>query len=1312
MECEKESAVFYQCWTGVLGSNMKKLVKYSLRFVGWLLLLLLVLLVLAGLLIQTKPVKQKLAKVASQQVSEMLNGQLKIGSIGGNFFNSLELKNVLLTHQQDTLAFIPVIEARYNLWPLVYGHLEVHVVQLTQPYLHLEQVNDSTWNLQQLMKPSPGQTDTSSSTKFSVDLSQFQIKEGWLKIDSPDSLIPQGVQHINTTLSMNYSGNRQALRLSHFSLDTKSPDLQLKQLAFTVHRELGKIHLSDFILQTQQNKLRGKASFADDPFLHASAQFKSDSLYLDEFAYFMSGFEIPAHPVLTLNGTMLKDSLEASVDLKDQQQSFQLNLSSDNLAGFIQNNPSDSLLRYRLSSTLKNIVLSHWLSEPTLNYLVNGKFKINGQGFDPKTARISADGNFKDCVIEEKPVDDLQFTMNLKNGTLDGEARGKGDFGSFWLKPQLKNLQTTPVYQAELKTEKLDLAQLTGNDSLKSDINLQANLKGEGFDPKSLSAHGTIQLSKSKISQLNLDSLLARINFRNENLVIDSMMARTPNSHLQVNGNYSLKSSSDLRFLASFDNINDLQSYFPVSDLKTSGSLIGRLWGVPDSLNLQSSLKLDETQYVDYNLNRSQVKVDGKLTKKDTVFHAHGLAKQFQSSVLNLDSLAFSMDYQTDSIFITGQLANQDLQSQLQARLHLGDTMRLTLPEWNVDYKSQHWKLAQSPAVLEFDSLSYRISHFKMASDDSDTAQFISAAGQLSQKGENNLKLKAANINLNQLAGMFQPDIPASGSFSMNLALNGQADSTTLDGDFNIDKANFNGYSFSDFGGSFHTQDNRLALQSQIIPQDSGRVELSGSIPIELAMDSLQFNMNPKDSLDLKLIVSKFPLAVLQTFNLTDEIKGFINGDIAVKGTLESPDPIGNLRMKDGIVKVDRYGIDYRDIRFSMNFLRDKMQLDTFGIKTTDGDLTADGQVDFSSDFYKGNISQSQINLKFHHFNPVDHPRFNMEVDGDVNMGGKKDSVKFDGDLTVPQSEFYLPAIYNLMGKVESPEIPKPMLVQAMEEQAAPKIPSVADSSQTVAIDSVDWSYFDHLTGKIKLHIPRNTWIKDEDMHIEISGDLEMIKHPSFFELFGTMDVVRGQYDLFGRTFIINEGTITFEGGEEMMPRVNINASYTFRNTDQVQQTLDVTITGTAEEPSVKFTVDGSSVSEGDALSYILFGKSMNELSMDQQESVSGVGNLAGKAAASLLSSQLTSYLGQKLNVDYIEVKGSGDFNNASVVVGKYITNNLFVSYEQRFGETDQKNMAKYEVKLEYELFRSLFFQLSNSSTDSGFDVVFKFNSK
>ena len=1291
---------------------MRKFIKYSVRVVLGILALLLVLLVLAGLLIQTSPVKQKIARVASQKVSAMINGQLEIGGIGGNFFNSLELKNIVLSNQQDTLAAVNLIEARYNLWSLLYGHLQVYTVQINQPYLQLIQLKDSTWNVQHLMKPPSSQPDTSSTGSFAFDIAQFKIEEGEFKIESPDTLLPQMVQHLNTRLSFHYAENKQVADLHQLSLQTESPDFQLKNLAFRLRRNGNKIQLHQFNLQTQKNQLGGEATLTDQPKLQATIDLKSDSLYLAEFRYFLSGFKLPAHPVINLKGTLNQDSLHATAQIDEQIQAVQLELNSANFGGFIQNNPSDSLLEYQLKASLKNIALAHWLGDPQLNFLVNGNVTARGKGFDPKTAKITVAGDFKDCMIEEKPIADLHLTAHLQNGTLDGEARGKGDFGSFWIKPQIQHLQSTPVYQASLRTENLDLAQLTGNDSLKSTINLQAHVTGKGFDPKSLSANGQITMSKSGIYHLAIDSVLAQVRYENENVMVDSLLAKTENVNLTAHGNYSLKGQSDLRLVAKFDDVAELGAFFPVTGLKTSGSLKGHLWGSTDSLIMQSSIDLGETRYQDYLLNRAKIVGNGLITSKDTIFKAHVVAEQFQSSPINLDSLAFDVRYVPDSILIDGNLANADLQSQLQAGLHLGDTMRLTLPRWKVDYKNQHWSLTHGSAVLVFDSLNYRINHFRMASDNSDTAQYVTAQGQVSQVGQNNFELKAANINLKQLAAMFNLSAEPSGVFSMDLQLDGKADTADLKGNFGIDRASFNKFSFSEFGGSLHSDNNRLVVQARIVPIDSGRVELAGSVPFQLKMDSLQFDMNPKDSIDLKLTVDKFPLAVLQTFNLADEIKGAINGDVTVKGTVESPDPTGNLRMKNASVKVERYGVDYHDIRFSMNFLRNKMKLDTFLIKTADGDLTADGKIDFSSDFYKGDISQSQINLKFDHFNPVDHPRFNMQVDGNASLGGKKDSVIFDGNLTVPQSEFYLPAIYNLMGKVEAPEIPKPLLVQAMDVQTTPKDPVASDSIKVANTDSVNWSYFDHLTGTIKLNIPQNTWIKDEDMHIEISGDLKMIKHPTFFELFGTLDVVRGQYDLFGRTFIINDGSINFEGGENIMPKVNINASYAFRNAQQVQQKLDVSITGTAENPSVKFSLDGSSVSEGDALSYILFGKSMNELSMNQQENVAGAGNIAGKAAASILSSQLTSYLGKKLNVDYIEVKGSGDFNNATVVVGKYITNNLFVSYEQRFGETDQKNMAKYEVKLEYELFRSLFFQLNNSSNDSGFDVIYKFDTK
>jgi translocation and assembly module TamB len=221
--------------------------------------------------------------------------------------------------------------------------------------------------------------------------------------------------------------------------------------------------------------------------------------------------------------------------------------------------------------------------------------------------------------------------------------------------------------------------------------------------------------------------------------------------------------------------------------------------------------------------------------------------------------------------------------------------------------------------------------------------------------------------------------------------------------------------------------------------------------------------------------------------------------------------------------------------------------VDTFLIRTSDGYLTGTGHMNFGSDFIEGDISDSKIGLTFNNFNPVDHRQFNMQVDGNASLGAEKGLVVFEGDIKIPQAEFYLPAIFRLMGRMESVEMPKPILVQEIDRMTLPA--DSVEHTEVVVIesDTIDTAYFKKLKGQLRLRIPRNTWIKNDDMRIEISGELDLMKNEEFFELFGVVEVVRGQYELLGRVFVIDEGTINFEGGEEMNLRLNITASYTFQ---------------------------------------------------------------------------------------------------------------------------------------------------------------------
>ncbi|MCB0295145.1 MAG: translocation/assembly module TamB domain-containing protein, partial [Calditrichaeota bacterium] len=141
-----------------------------------------------------------------------------------------------------------------------------------------------------------------------------------------------------------------------------------------------------------------------------------------------------------------------------------------------------------------------------------------------------------------------------------------------------------------------------------------------------------------------------------------------------------------------------------------------------------------------------------------------------------------------------------------------------------------------------------------------------------------------------------------------------------------------------------------------------------------------------------------------------------------------------------------------------------------------------------------------------------------------------------------------------------------------------------------------------------------------------------------------------------------------------------------------------------------------SAISEGDAISYLIFGRSMNELTQGQRSGLAAGGGNSGiekaglSAGLGMVSAKLSRFLGNKFNLDYVEIKGEDNWQSATFVAGKYITNDLFMSYEKSFGRTQSEDIASEVITLEYELTRFLFLQLIQGDPKaSGAEIIFKF---
>lgn len=1293
--------------------------KFIAKFIAWFLVGILALLAIVLIAIQTPVVKRQIVGITETQVNKILNAELSVGELSGNFFTNLALNNiVLLSVEKDTVASIDRIQLNYRLLPLIQGKILVENVEIGNPYVYLAQLPDSSWNVMHLVEPSESEPDTTSSSfGMFVQVNRFALSNGLIRINAFEEQIPDEIRDLNIGLSGVYSTAKQQADLSDFRLKAINPDVELVALNLKAEGDTAVISLHDFLLQTAQNKITAKGEYRFSGEEKSRIELETEPLIVDEFKAFLPDeFDFIAKPILNFDVELENKNLKVAASIKDDEQEVDLKVLSYQLLEYL----ADSMVTpvvLDMALTLNEIDLRYWLNDPEMNYQIDGVLTVVAEGLNPETMRATIDADFGNVVLYNNPVERLRLQLNHLAGDVDGFIDGKGGFGSLYLVPQAwQVLGDNPRYNLTLATRNLDASAILNNEEYKTDINLNAVVDGSGFDLDRINARAELLLEPSSAMGIRLDTLNTQIAFVRQNVSIHRLLLEVLGINLQANGNYNLQGTSDIKLDAVVDDVQKINEFIGLEDLETSLNLHAHVTGEIDDLNADLQLGVSRTRFQDITADSLNLMVNGQLRGKDISAIADLNVTRFTMNDIRLNDIHLQAETDTKNYKIALQAAGKDMQAQLNSTIQLGDAIRVSLSDLLLGYKTYVWQQAADTAFIRVGATEYEVRNFRLVSDSADVSQSIYVDGKISREASQDFELDIKNLDMRRLLAVLEIDQDIEGYANLNVTLGGEAVSPQLVGVLQVDSTKFAGYAFDTIQSGINLQNNELLVDLNIVPQDFGRLVAEGKLPVGIRLDSMQFDVVPKetDSIYARLLIDKIPLSILRIFIPADEIAGEVNSAINISGVMTQPDIAGNLKINGGKAVLNQYGIKYNLIEAGIEIQPDGISIDTFLIQSHDGAMTAKGEVEFNSELYNADLSSSRLSINFNRFNPLDHKQFNMELTGDVDVTATADSARFSGDITIPEAYVYLPAILNLMGQFSTPDIPKPLLVKELEKMEGDSL-TYAFRPDTTAVDTAEnkkqLELLNNLQGKVRVRIPRNTWIRNDDMRIELSGDVELIKHRDFFEIFGAIDVVRGQYNLMGKVFVVQSGTVTFQGGENINPILNIQAVYSFRDSYRNKRDLGIDVTGDIDNLVIKFDLDGGELSEGDALSYIIFGRALNELSTSQQSGLDA-GEIAGVAASSLISSQVSKFLGNTGLVDYVEVDVGSSFDSGSFTVGKYITNKLFVSYEQRIGTIEDKDVARYEMTLEYEIFKFLFAQLTSSPITNGFDLIFKVNSK
>jgi translocation and assembly module TamB len=194
----------------------------------------------------------------------------------------------------------------------------------------------------------------------------------------------------------------------------------------------------------------------------------------------------------------------------------------------------------------------------------------------------------------------------------------------------------------------------------------------------------------------------------------------------------------------------------------------------------------------------------------------------------------------------------------------------------------------------------------------------------------------------------------------------------------------------------------------------------------------------------------------------------------------------------------------------------------------------------------------------------------------------------------------------------------------------------------------------------------------------------------------GEIRVDEGTFQAYGQDLQIESGRMVFAGPIDR-PRVNLRASRTA--SDGTVAGLEVE--GTLLEPRITLWSDPS-MGSSDQLSYLLLGRPLAQAtagaSAGDADLVANAARSLGLKGGDLLARQLAARFG--LEEARIETENVGGLEQASLVVGKYLSPRLYLSYGVGlFG-------AANTLRLRYELGRRYTLQ-ATQGLETGADILY-----
>jgi len=362
-----------------------------------------------------------------------------------------------------------------------------------------------------------------------------------------------------------------------------------------------------------------------------------------------------------------------------------------------------------------------------------------------------------------------------------------------------------------------------------------------------------------------------------------------------------------------------------------------------------------------------------------------------------------------------------------------------------------------------------------------------------------------------------------------------------------------------------------------------------------------------------------------------DRAVGHLSGDVQLSGTAGSPRLSGLLKVSDGELDVYQINLSLRQLAMQARLSESGVDFEGGG-RAGKGEVSANGHLE-----WRHLLPYGQFHLEGSNLRVADLPEAQIDASPALDFTVNGHKIEVTGKVTLPYAKIQPK---DITGAVRTS--PDEVIVGSEPDDPNRKFEVLSTITlvlgDRVNVDAMGLSA--RLIGSVT-----------------IRSGYDPVTHGS-----GELSVAEGKYAAYARQLDIQRGRLIFTGGPITNPGIDVVAQKVFPDV-----TAGVNVRGTLAQPRISFFSDPP-LPQQQVASLILAGGSL--------ESAQNASNAALGQGAALLAAQLGSHVG----IPDVSLETDPIVNETSLVLGRYLSPRLYVSYGVSL--TEQLNTLKMRYTL------------------------------